>query len=133
MKKCSFGACMSLCGGIVAALWVNGAAWRFLHWPGGCVQLLVAACLTVILGCMLAVWLGKSDVFNDMIAAKGSCAAHLRNSLICLSAVSCLLALGVIFRLMHWPGGAHLIVWPAIIISVLLILIGIFGYVIIKK
>ena len=133
MKKCNFGACMFLCGGIVAAIWVHGGFWRYLHWPSGVLQMQVAACLTIILGCVLAVWLGKSGVFNDLIAAKGSCAAHLRNSLICLSVVSCLLALGVIFRLMHWPGAAHLIIWPAIIISVLLILIGIFGYVIIKK
>ena len=133
MKKSNFGACLFLCGGILAALWIHGGFWRYFHWPSGVMQLLVAACLTVIFGCVLAVWLGKSGVFSDLIAAKGKVAAHLRNSLICLSAVGSVFSVGVIFRLMHWPGGAYLIIWPAIIITVLFILIGIFGYMVIKK
>ena len=133
MKKSNFGPCLFLCGGILAALWVHGGFWRYLHWPSGVYQMLVAACLTIIFGCVLAVWLGKSDVFDGLIAAKGKCAVHLRNSLICLSAVGSILSIGVIFRLMHWPFGAQLIIWPSLIITILFILIGIFGYLTAKE
>lgn len=133
MKKSNFAACLSLCGGFIAALWLHGGFWRYFHWPSGVLQMLVAAGLTIIFGCVLAVWLGNSGVFNDLIAKKGKCATHLRNSLICLSALSSILSVGVIFRIMHWPGGAQLIIWPGLIISILLILIGIFGFVTIKK
>ena len=133
MKKSDFGACLCLCGGILSALWLHGGFWRYLHWPGGVAQLFTAACLTIIFGCILAVWLGKSGIFDNLIAAKGKPAIHLRNSLICISVVSCFFSIGVIFRMMHWPGGAYLIIWPGALMAILFILSGIFGYLAIKK
>lgn len=112
----------------MAALWVNGALWRFLHWPGGTARLLIVACLSVLYGCVLAVWLGRSDIFSGLIAAKGDYAVHLRRTLIALSVTGSVLSIGIGFRLMHWPGGAYLIFLPAMAMTILLILTGIFGY-----
>ena len=133
MKKSNYGALLCIFGSVTAALWVHGGMWRYLHWPGGYAQLITAACATIILGCVLAVWLSKSDVFDSIISTKGRSALHLRNSLICLSLVSGIFSLGVIFRLMHWPYGAQLIIWPCAIIAILFILIGVLGSKLAKK
>ena len=133
MKQSNLKAWLCLCGGILVALWVNGGMWHCLHWPGGYAQLITDACLTIIFGCVLAVWLGKSNAFDSLIATRGKSALHLRNSLIGLSSASCFLSLSVIFRLMRWPFNAQLVILSCVTITILLILIGIWGYKLTKK
>ena len=133
MKKSNFGACLCLCGGILAALWTSASMFRALHWLGGAWQMIIAACLTIVFACVVACWLGKSDSFAAIIAAKGNCAKNLRNTLIATSIVVICLSVGILFRVNHWAGEAMIIMVSCVILAILFLLTGIFAYQVTKK
>ncbi len=133
MKKSNFGAYLCLCGGILAALLTSASMFRALHWPGGSWLMIIAACLTIVFACLAACWLGKSDSFAAIIAAKGNCAKNLRNTLIATSIVVICLSVGIIFRVNHWPYGGAIVAYSSIVLAILFFLTGIFAYQVTKK
>ena len=133
MKKSNLGACLCLCGGVLAALWTSASMFRALHWPGGYWQMLIAACLTIVFACVVACWLGRSDSFAAIIAAKGKSAKNLRNTLIATSIVVICLSVGILFRVNHWPYGGAIVAYSSIVLAILFFLTGIFAYQVTKE
>ena len=115
MKKQSFQKALSLIGGFTGTLFSIAVLFRFLHFPGGTLLFGICSPIALILFSICAcVYIKKySALPKDVIIYE-------------LFAVIALivLAVGIFFKTMHYPGGGYLLMISLIALAIVSICLG---------
>lgn len=133
MKKCNLFASLCLYGGIMIAFWIVVSIFRFMHFPAATLLLTIACVITIIGALATVICLAKTEQFDALIARCGASARNLRNTFLCINILLMILPLGLIFRIMHWPGGYPIVFYSGLALIISVVLVGMFANQVIKK
>lgn len=134
MKQKSFQSFLWLWAGLSVAIAIEAFFFKHLHWPGGEFLTTVATpiFLLVLSICMLC-YLPKYGALKPLNKADIGVAKHLLRVEISAFAFAIPLAIGLIFRALHWPGSAQIILFSCMALVCLSIIAGIMGCVLAHK
>ena len=128
MNKQTFQGVLSLFGGFIASLLINGVLFTTLHWPGGSFILSVIVPILVAILCLcMAIYVFKHGALNVFIENGPAVVKYLRNMEGIAFIFLALAITGFVFRYMHWFGGAQLILISGFSLMWICLLSGVFA------
>ena len=134
MKKQTFQGLLSLYGGFIGAVLINGILFRTLHWPGGTSMLCVIVPFLVALLCLcLAIYVFMHGALNAYVEKGLSVAKHLRNVEGTAFIFLALAIVGFVCRHMNWAGSGQVVMVSCHALMWLSLLSGIFACIFLTK
>ena len=129
----TYNSVLCIVAGIIAAVLFVGGMFKSLQWPGGSALLMCGVLSLLIFNCFAFAGICKYSALNDFASKGVKGAKQVRNSLIALVVAIMVLCLGVIFRFLHWPGAAWLLLLGFSASAIIALLLGIFAGLFIKN
>lgn len=134
MKKESFQGFLLFWAGLLIAAVLMAFMFKHLHWPGGCMLAgIVAPVMLIVQAVCMLCFVPKYGALKAQKEAGNSIAKHLYNIEMSAPVFAVVLAIGMLFRCMHWPGGAQLVLVSCTALAILGILAGILGCAYVNK
>lgn len=116
--------------GILVAAIVVALTFRMLQWPGG---LMLSTLVVPILLIVEGIPLCKHTALREMVAKGNKKAQCLLLVEIAVTVSLIVFGIGIIFRGLHWPGGAEILMTGTVSLAILSPLAGCLGASIVKK
>jgi len=127
-KSNSFARLLTI-SGFVASTFIIGLLFKVIHWPFGTGLLIISSAMMAVLSLAAFMYVRKSALLNEMTAELNAKQPGNGN-LLTLSVVAALLGLsvlciGILFKLMSFPGGGMLFMTGAMSLAFGVFLIGV--------
>ena len=132
-NKQGYNALLSIAGGVVAALLIVAVWFKYLHWPGGNMLLFYSMCFIICFCCLAIAGVAKHSHLAELAAQGIASAKCMRCLWITILAVAIILCIGILFKIMHWPGASFIILIASCILAILAIVAGSCGSKMLKQ
>lgn len=134
MKKESFLGLLCTTAGIVVAIILTAFLFKTLHWPGGTLlSTIITPILLLIQAILMLCYIPKHGALK-VLTENGNCIAkHLLNIEISALVFAILLAIGLLFRGLHYPGAGVITMISCCSLCIMSLIAGFLGCKLVNK